>query len=114
MKEADFVHQELADQVQAGHIIVFPMAAVCNLPKLWLSPVTAIPQVGRRPRIIFDLTWSGLNKATAQEAPEKGNAFWRHPPTHYTEGTLGEPMARPGIPREGRPRQRLHEDLGPP
>ena len=55
MKKVDFVHQELAEQVQAGHIVVFPLAAIRNLPKLWLSPVAAIPQVGQRPRLIFDL-----------------------------------------------------------
>ena len=35
-KEVDFVHQELADQVQAGHIVVLPMDTVQDLPNLWL------------------------------------------------------------------------------
>ena len=56
MKEVNFSHQELAEQVQVSHIIVFPLSAVRNLPKLWLPPVAAIPQVGRRPRLIFDFT----------------------------------------------------------
>ena len=44
---------------------------VRDLLQLWLSPVAAILQVGRRPCLIFDFTWSSLNKATAQEAPEE-------------------------------------------
>ena len=75
MKEADFVHQELADQVQSVHIAVLPLAAVRNLPKLWLFPVTAILQVGRRPHLILYFTWNGLNEATAQEALEEVMRF---------------------------------------
>ena len=67
MKEMDFVHQELAKQFQAGHIVVSPLTAVRNLPKLWLSPVAAIPQVGQRPRLIFDL----LGAASTRPPPER-------------------------------------------
>ena len=66
MKEMDFVHQELAKQFQAGHIVVSPLNVVRNLPKLCLSPVGAILQVGRWPRLIFEFTWIGLNEATAR------------------------------------------------
>ena len=69
MKEVDFVHQELAEQVQAGHVFVFPLTAVRNLPKLWLTPVAVILQVGRWPHLISDFTYSGLNKAIIREAP---------------------------------------------
>ena len=33
------------------------------MPKLWLSPLAAIPQQGRKPRLIYDFSWSGLNDA---------------------------------------------------
>ena len=69
MKEVNFSHQELDEQVQAGHIVVSPLAAVHNQPTLWLLPVSAILQVGRCPHLIFYFTWSGLNEATYQEAP---------------------------------------------
>ena len=36
-KEVDFFHQELAEQVQAGHIAVFPLDTASHLHKLWLS-----------------------------------------------------------------------------
>ena len=60
-KEAEFIHTELAKQVQAGHVAVFPSEAVTTLHNLWLLSVAVIPQFGRRPRLIFDFTWSGLN-----------------------------------------------------
>ena len=40
---------------------IFPLEAVNYLQKLWLSPIVVIPQVGRRPRLIIDFTWSGIN-----------------------------------------------------
>ena len=45
-KEVDFVHQDLAYQVQAGHIVVSPLYTVRDLPNLWLLLVAATPQVG--------------------------------------------------------------------
>ena len=66
-KETTFVRKELQEQAQAGHIALFPLRAVRHLPKLWLSPLAAIPQRGRKPRIIYDSSWSGLNNAVTQE-----------------------------------------------
>ena len=74
-KEVDFVHQELEDLVQAGHIIFPPLDTVSDLPKLSISPVAAIPQVGRRPGLIFDFTWSGLNEDTSREATKEMMRF---------------------------------------
>ena len=55
-KEAEFIHAELADRMPVGHVAVFPLESVIALQKLWLSPVAVIPQVGRIPCLIFDLT----------------------------------------------------------
>ena len=52
---------ELFEQVQAGHVAVSPLEAFNALHNLWLSPVAVTPQVGRRLRLIFNFTWSGLN-----------------------------------------------------
>ena len=43
-KETTFSRTELEEQAQAGHIALFPLRAVCHLPRLWLSPLAAIPQ----------------------------------------------------------------------
>ena len=54
-----------------GHIAISPLATVRDLPNQWLSPVASTPPIGRRPRLIINFTWSGLNEATSWEAPEK-------------------------------------------
>ena len=51
------------------------MRAVRNLPKLWLSPLAAIPQRGRKPRLIYDFSWSGLNDAATQVAHKEAMRF---------------------------------------
>ena len=43
-KETTFVRTELSEQAQAGHIAIFPLRAVRHLHRLWLSPLTSIPQ----------------------------------------------------------------------
>ena len=55
-KEAEFIHAELVNQVQAGYVAVSPLEAFTALKNIWLSPVAVIPQVGRRPCLIFDFT----------------------------------------------------------
>ena len=37
--------------------------------------MAVIPPVVQRPRLIFDFTWIGLNKDTAQEDPEEVISF---------------------------------------
>ena len=80
-KETTFVRKELQEQAQAGHIALFPLRAVRHLHKLWLSPLAAIPQRRRKPRLIYDFYWSGLNKAVTQVAHKEkmrfGKALYR-------------------------------------
>ena len=42
-KEVDFVRQDIAEKVQAGQIVVSPLATVRGLPKWWILPVAVIP-----------------------------------------------------------------------
>ena len=63
LKEAELIHVELDEHIQAGHVTVFPLEEVWDLHTLWLSPLSVISQVGRRPHLIFDFTRSGLNKS---------------------------------------------------
>ena len=74
-KEADFINVDLSEQVQAGQMAVFPLEAVNALHNLWLSPVEVIPHVRRRPRPIFDFTWSGLNNISKRLAPMEAMQF---------------------------------------
>ena len=70
-KELDFVNHEISEQVQAGHVAIFPLLDNRDLPKLWLSPISVIPQVGRHPWFILDLTWISLNKPTDRKDPKE-------------------------------------------
>ena len=74
-KETTFVRTELQEQAQAVHITLPPLRAVRHLPRLWLSPLAAILQRGRKPRLIYDFSWSGLNKAVTQVAHKEAIRF---------------------------------------
>ena len=80
-KETTFVQKDLQEQAQAGHIALFQLRVVRYFPKLWLSPLAATPQRGRKPRLIYDFSWSGLNNAVTQvahkEAMRFGKALYR-------------------------------------
>ena len=68
-KEANLINTELSNQVQTWHVAVYPLEAVNALHNLWLSPVAVTPQVGRRLRLIFNFTWSGLNDISKGLSP---------------------------------------------
>jgi hypothetical protein len=106
---ADYVRGELAEQVSFGHICLLPWSLAQNLPNLRLSPVGSIPQSGRRPRIIYNYTWSGTNRAIAtQDNPEAmqfGGALYRllhaildadpgHGPVHMAKVDLSNAYMR--------------------
>ena len=76
-KERDFLRTELLDQTRAGHIVVFHLSAVKDLPNLWLSPVASIPQTDRQPRLIYELSWIGVNAAEGSSAPPEAMHFTR-------------------------------------
>ena len=65
----EFIHAELAKQVQVGHVAIFHLEMVLALHNLYLYPVAVIPQLGRRPRLILDFTWGELNEETIFLAP---------------------------------------------
>ena len=74
-KEAEFINADLAEQVQAGQVTVFPLEAINYLHNLWLSLVAVILQVGRRPRVIFYFAWSGLNDVSKRLPPMEAMRF---------------------------------------
>ena len=71
----EFVHQELAKQIQADHIMASPWDTIAHLYNLWLYPVLALPHEGRRPCLIVYLMWSSLNAAVTPQAPQEAMCF---------------------------------------
>lgn len=71
----DFVWQEMADFQRKSYWIVLPFEQIRHLPGLRLSPLGAVPQRNRQPRLINDLTFSGINSETRRDAPHESMQF---------------------------------------
>ena len=54
---------------------VYTLEVTNALQNLCLSPVAVIPQVGRRPRLIFDFTWIRINEAKKRLSPIEAMCF---------------------------------------
>ena len=70
-----FVRQEFVDYVKKRYWIVLPASDVTQLPDLRLSPLGVVPQAERRPRLICDYTFYGVNQDTEPEAPPEAMQF---------------------------------------
>ena len=73
----DFVRDEMADFASKAFWTVLPFDLVKHLPGLRLSPLGCVPQRGRRPRLIVDLTFYGVNDDTIKLAPADAMQFGR-------------------------------------
>lgn len=60
---------EILDFCCQGYWLVLPFDEAIELPGLRTSPLGVVPQRDRRPRIIVDYTYSGVNADTLQWAP---------------------------------------------
>lgn len=73
--ERAFVAEEMLDFCNQGYWIVLPFDEVTNLPGLRLSPLGVVPQRDRRPRLIVDYTFSGVNGEIVSLAPRGAMQF---------------------------------------
>ena len=82
----DFVRDEMADFARKGFWTVLPYEAVRDLRRLpgfrhlrslRVSPLGCVPQRGRRPRLIVDLSFYGVNADTVKLAPHEAMQFGR-------------------------------------
>ena len=71
----DFLEGEMLDMREKGQWIVLPYNAVKNLPNLRLSPPGIVPQRDRRPRMISDYTFFGVNDDTEKLMPPEAMQF---------------------------------------
>ena len=74
---ADFVRDEMASFAEQGFWAVLPLSEVEDMDRLRLSPLGVVPQRDRRPRIINDLTISGVNAETVRKGPAEAMQFGR-------------------------------------
>ena len=75
MEEMDFSRAELSKQAWAGHTALSPLWEIRHLYRLWISPLTSIPHQGRKLRLIYDFSWSGLNKEVTQVVHKEAMRF---------------------------------------
>jgi hypothetical protein len=77
--ERTFVAREMLDFCQQqGYWMVVPFDVVRTLlPTLRVSPLGVVPQRDRRPRLIVDYTFSGVNEETVALAPREAMQFGR-------------------------------------
>ena len=73
----EFLRDEMSDMVEQGYWTVLPYSMVLNLSHLRLSPLGVVPQRDRRPRIIVDYTFWGVNDDTVTLAPSESMQFGR-------------------------------------
>lgn len=74
---ADFVDAEFVNFVRKGFWVVLPAKLVAQLEGFRGSPTGVVPQHERRPRIICDYTYFGVNDATDSDAPLESMQFGR-------------------------------------
>ena len=81
VEHKEFLRDEMADFCERGFWAVLPFDSVKDLEELKLSPSAVKPERDRRPRLINDHTWFGVNDATeeyvAKEVMQFGNALPR-------------------------------------
>ena len=72
---AEFLQEEFLEFVQKGFWMLLPWEDVKDLPGLRLSPIGVVPQRDRRPRIIVDYSFFGINEDTIKLAPRRSMQF---------------------------------------
>ena len=75
IKKKSFVRKELTKQLQVGHISVLPLKRVRNIKGLWLPPLAYTIHTGRKSRLVYNFSWSGLNARMQKAAPKDAMVF---------------------------------------
>ena len=70
-----FIRDEMSDNIEHGFWVVLPFEQVKHLPNLRLSPLGVKEERERRPRLVVDHTWFGVNDATIQYTPKEAMQF---------------------------------------
>ena len=77
LQHEDFLEEDLLDMVKKGQWIVLPFDSVRHIENLRVSPPGVVPQRDRRPRMISDFTFSGINDETLKLLPPEAMQFGR-------------------------------------
>jgi hypothetical protein len=79
VEHMEFLWEELLDFVQKGFWMILPLTLLKKYPQLYknlrISPMGVVPQRARRPRIIVNCSFFGLNDDTVKLAPREAMQF---------------------------------------
>lgn len=75
--EVAFVREEFIDFLNKRFWTILPYRLVRHLENLRLSPLGVVPQRDRRPRLIVDLSYFGVNQESVPIAPSEAMQFGR-------------------------------------
>jgi hypothetical protein len=70
-----FIREEMCDNIEKGFWVVLPYDQVKHLPNLHLSPLGVKEERVRRPRLVVDHTWFGVNATTVAYTPKEAMQF---------------------------------------
>ena len=73
----EFLRSEMGDMRKKGMFVVVPYHLVRHHKQLRISPLGCVPQRDRRPRMINDYTFSGVNPSTIKMAPPEAMQWGR-------------------------------------
>lgn len=73
----EFVREEFTDFVQKQFWTILPYELIKHMTNLRLSPLGVVPQRERRPRLIVDLSYFGINQECLSIAPNDAMQFGR-------------------------------------
>jgi hypothetical protein len=73
----DFLRDEMADMVDRATWMALPYHWLRKLRHLCISPIGVVPQHERRPRLIVDYSFSGINDETVLLSPREAMQFGR-------------------------------------
>ena len=76
-KYLPFVKEKMVDMIDKRYWVVLPYSQVKDIPNLRLSPLGVVPQQERRPQIIDDYTFNGVNEETEKCAHREAMQFGR-------------------------------------
>jgi hypothetical protein len=76
-EHCECVREEMAEFCEKGFWVVLPYDMVKQLPGLKLSPLGVVPQGDRRPRLIVDYSFYGINGETVKLMPPEATQLGR-------------------------------------
>ena len=74
-EHAAFIREEMSDFAESGFWVVLPYEQVRHLKNLRLSPLGVKEERERRPRLVVDHTFFGVNQHTLEFAPKEAMQF---------------------------------------